>query len=211
MLGYIWAIVGEAGNSVRSLANATARRIQAVWDNTTGFLGRVRTGVIATVAGVVAYVAAHVAHALAVATTLAWLVRTLVPAAIAQLRQQLLDWAIRSIAAAEARVSGAVDALRRWASAQLLAVAQALADLRGWALRTVAGLLADVAAIKARVFGVLANATRLVDWILPTLLSAVGHWVLDNAVGIGRKAWAARDRWAVTVLHLLEDIFAAVL
>lgn len=211
MIQWLLGLAADAGSTIAGVASAAQARILQVWNVITGFLVSVKGVVVGVRAAVVAWIAAHLLALVEVANTLQWLAFTYLPGRLGTLPATILSWAAQQIAQALAIAQSAITALRSWALAQLVAIAQAINALQLWAVSQFAQALARVFRLEGYVFGVLATPDRIAAYIVDSMARALGRWALANAVSVGRlfmRWWLANLTGA---LSIVEDVITRIL
>lgn len=210
-IDWINGIISDATSGIANLASSVAQKIAWLYNFVVGFFQAVRWTVIRIRDFVRNYLIAALTLAQVVYGTLKWLAQTALPRAISQLFDILKAYIERLVAQTLAAARALVDVAQRFVMGILNALKARVEAIFTWTIDRITDLYHKVNALLDHVFGVLATADRLVQWILAALVKALMRWALDNALSIGRAFWAARTRILLDGANLIEDIISRII
>lgn len=211
MLGWLLGLAADAAGTIAGVASAAMARIVFVWSTITGYLARVKTVVIGARAVIVSWLASHLVAMVAVMNTLQWLAFTYLPARLGALQGAVLAWAAQAVAQALAIAQAGLSALRAWAWAQLVAIAQAINALQGWAVVQFALAVSRINRLEGYVFGILSTPDRIAAYVVDAMAAALGRWARDHAVVVGRLFVTWFMSGLVGALSTMEDLITRIL
>ena len=211
IVSFIRKLIGIAVSTGLPFTTGVVSRVELVWNTTIGFFGKVRRGVIGIRNSIVGWISSVGKHALALLLTLKWIVQVAIPRAVTTAVGQVRTWASALVNAAVGKLAGALLDLQRWATKAVATVLSKLDAFALWVKSQIGAFLNEIKALKDRVFGVLASATRIADYIVDAMAHALARWLLANLTRLGQAFWGARTTITLRALHIIEGVLARII
>ncbi|HEU5219179.1 MAG TPA: hypothetical protein VFU23_11000 [Gemmatimonadales bacterium] len=211
MISWIAGLIGQVSGGLAAVTRDVIKKLQAIWNNVTGFFGLVKAVLVWLRALVVGWILATGLWLASTYTTVKWIITTLVPQIVATAITNLRKALLVLIDLARTYARQIVDSLRRWAFDAIGKLITWVASLARWVNDKLGPIFNDLRRLKDRVFGVLASATRIVDYILGPLVSALERYALANAERFARWLWRGLPRILLGAASLIESIVARII
>lgn len=208
---FIALLIAAALSPLRIAIAAIVARFAAMWATVTGFWSRSRDEFSRWVGLARSWAVAggrFVRTSFAVA---AWTIRWFVPNLVAQVANDIYTWAVDWVSGLINQVIADLRSVRDWIIARINDVIGALVAFRTWAFGQLGELKESVTALLRHVFGPLSTPDKLAAWIVGAMFAALVHYLIDNAVPIGRAIWAQRVKVTAENLDKVEDIFTRII
>lgn len=211
MEAWIKSLINAARQALEDLGQAVSDRLLAFYNWVTKALTAVGSqfGRLLTAAGAVkTHLVSLASESL---TTLAWLLRTRIPALIKAADDALRKWGSALITAAKNELKGLITTLDKWAKSAWATATQSISDLRTWARTQVNSLLANITWVRTQVVALLTSPARLASWLVGAMIAEIWRYADKNADRI--ILWAQRRSVAYTVsmVNRIEQLLGRLL
>lgn len=208
---FIALLIAAALSPLRVAIAAIVARFSALWATTTGFWTRTRDEFARWIGLAHSWATAGGRFVRTTFVVAAYTIRWFVPNLVAQAATDVYDWATGFVSGLISDVLGKLAQVRDWIIARVNDVINALVTFRTWAFGQLGELKESVTALLRHVFGPLSTPDKLAAWIVGAMFAALVHYLIDNAVPIGRAIWAQRVKVTAENLDRVEDIFTRII
>lgn len=208
---WIRDLIASSVSGVLALAQATWERIAWLYATIVTVGLGVKTG-WSRLLNAIRHLASHLGGlAGEIYVTVWWTIRVRIPQSVADVRNAIIDWAVRSIDYVDRKLTLFVDTVRDWLVARLNEAIGFVNSLARWVGERIATIVNVLDRVADLVFMLLTSPERMAKWLLAALVREVLSFVDTHADAILEMVRRRSIAYAATAANRIEEVLVRFL